>query len=132
MMTEKPELSIEPGSPLGIAIMAQVLSAILIIGGTLYFGPPSSEMLWLVVVGVLYAIGFVQLLLTRYLLQREKNGIIAAGMVAILAMLFAFVNTLVWSLIVDLMIPAVFYLIIFAINVTNVGVLRKERSMLSA
>ena len=128
-MTERFTPSIEPGSPLGIAIMVQVLSAILIIGGTLYFGPPGSEMIWLIVVGVLYAIGFVQLLLTRYLLQREKNGIVAAVIVAILAMLFSFANAIIWGVFVDQWIPTIFYCLAAAVNVPNAGVLNKQRSL---
>ncbi|MFW9787681.1 MAG: hypothetical protein ACFFE2_11535 [Candidatus Thorarchaeota archaeon] len=131
-MTGRVGPSIELESPLGIANMVQVLSAILIIGGTLYCGPPNSEMLWLIVVGVLYTIGFVQLLMTRYLMQREKSSIEGAIIVAMLAMLFSFVDALVWGIVIGQLIPTVLYLIIFAINVPNTSVLRKQRNLLGA
>ncbi len=131
-MTQSAALSIDVRTPLGIAIMVQVLSAILIIGGTLYFGPPGSDILWLAIVGIMYAIGFVQMLLTRYLLQREKNGIVVAIIVAFLAMIFTFSIALIWGVLIGQWIAAFFYCLVFGINLPNAAVLNKQRSLMSS
>jgi len=131
-MTERTALSIDVGTNLGKAIMVQVVSAILIIGGTLFFGPPGTDILWLTIVGILYAIGFIQMLLTRYLLQKEKNGILAAIIISLLAMLFSVIAAIIWGVLLDLWIPSFFYVIIFAINLANGAVLNKERSLMSS
>ncbi len=131
-MTQSAALSIDVRTPLGIAIMVQVLSAILIIGGTLYFGPPGADILWLTIVGIMYAIGFVQMLLTRYLLQREKNGIVVAIIVAFLAMIFTFSIALIWGVLIGQWIAAFFYCLVFGINLPNAAVLNKQRSLMSS
>ena len=131
-MTERTAPSIDVGTNLGKAIMVQVVSAILIIGGTLFIGPPGTDLLWLTIVGILYAIGFMQMLLTRYLLQREKNGILVAIIISLLAMVFSVIAATIWVVLSDLWIPSFFYVIIFAINLANSGVLNKERSLISS
>jgi len=131
-MNERAAPSIDIGTNLGKTIMVQVLSAILIIGGTLFFGPPGTDILWLTIVGILYMIGFIQMLLTRYLLQREKNGILAAIIVSLLAMAFSVIAAIIWGVLLDRWIPSFFYVIIFAINLANGAVLNKERSLMSS
>ena len=63
----------------------------------------------------------------KRLMQREENGIIAAVIVAILAMVFSFANALIWQVFRDQWIPMIFYCLISAVNVPNAGVLNKQR-----
>jgi hypothetical protein len=115
-----------------MAIMVQVISGILIIGGSAYFGPPITEILWVIFAAALYAIGFIQLIVTRNVLQREKKAILVANFVAVLAMLFSFGVALIWGVLIDQWIPMYFFCLVFGINVPLAGVLRKLRISMSA
>jgi hypothetical protein len=117
-MTEQARPSIELRSNLGYALMLQVTSAILIIGGTWYFGAPSPDVVWLTVTGILYGIGFIQLLVTRYVMQRERNGILVAFVVATFAYMFSIGMAFFWYILFNQLIPMLLYCITFGINVT--------------
>lgn len=74
-------------SYLGLALRLQVVSALLIIGGLLTLSDviPLISNGWLIAFGVLYALGFLQLIILRTLLQKVKYSVHAAGVVALLA-----------------------------------------------
>ncbi|MFX1607040.1 MAG: hypothetical protein ACFFDD_14195 [Promethearchaeota archaeon] len=116
-MTEQTRPSIELRSNLGYALMLQVTSAILILGGTLFFGAPSPDVVWLVVTGILYGLGFIQLLVTRYVMQIERNGILVALIIATFACIFSFGIAGCWYVLFDQLMPLVLYSITFGINV---------------
>jgi len=99
---------------------------------TLFFRPAGSEIAWLIFAGNLYAIGFIQLLVTRYLLQREKNGVLVAYIVAILAIAFSFGMALFWGILLDQWMQSSFYALIVGFNVPLAGILRMERFLASA
>jgi hypothetical protein len=83
-------------SSLGRAMMLQALSAIFIIGGLLLFWTPAGFLdLESLTVGALYATGFVQIILVRYILQREVNGVLGSLIVSVAAMLFTFIATII-------------------------------------
>lgn len=124
-MTERTEPSIEPRSNLGYALMLQVTSAILIIGGTLYFGAPGTDVVWLTTVGILYGIGFIQMLVTRYVMQRERNGVLVAFFVATLAYMFSIGIAFFWYVLFDQLVQMVFYCVTFGINVALAALLAK-------
>ena len=131
-MTEREPLSIDVRSPLGMAIMVQVLSGILIIGGSAYFGPPITDILWVILAAALYMIGFIQIIITRNVLQRERNAILVANIVAVLAMVFSFVAAIIWGVLLDRWIPSIFFALVFGINLANGAVLNKQRSLMSS
>ena len=116
-MTEQTRPSIELSSNLGYALMLQVSSAILIIGGSLVFGAPGTELVWLIIVAILYAIGFLQMFGTRYLMQREKHGILVALAIATFAYLFSAGLVFSWYVLSDQLGPLVLYSATFGINV---------------
>ncbi|MGD9396661.1 MAG: hypothetical protein PVJ05_09560 [Candidatus Thorarchaeota archaeon] len=124
-MTEQARLSIELRSNLGYALMLQVTSAILIIGGTWFFGAPSSDVIWLTVTGILYGLGFIQLLVTRYVMQRERNGILVAFTIATFTYMFSIGMAFFWYVLFSQLIPMVLYSITFGINVILVVLLMK-------
>ena len=117
MMTENTEPSIELRSNLGYALMLQVTSALLLIGGTWYFGAPNPAVVWLAVTGFLYGIGFIQLLVTRYVMQRERNGILVAFVIATLAYMFSAGIAFSWYVLFGQLIPLVLYAVTFGVNV---------------
>jgi hypothetical protein len=131
-MNEKTTISIDVGTRLGNAAMIQVLSAIAIIGVTLFFRSPVSEIVWLIFAGILYAIGFIQVLVTRYFLQRERNATLVAYIVSILAIVFSFGMALYWGIQLDLWMPASFYTLIIGLNVPLAAILRSERLLMSS
>jgi hypothetical protein len=124
-VAERKGPSIELKSNLGYALMLQVISAILIIGGTLFVGAPSPDVVWLTASGILYAIGFIQLLLTRYVMQREKNGILVAFFIASIAYLFSIGMAFYWYALFNQWVPLVLYCVAFGINVALAGLLTK-------
>ena len=124
-MTERTGLSIELRSTLGYALMLQVMSALLPIGGTWLIGAPSLDVIWLTVTGILYCIAFIQLLLTRYVMQRERNGILASFMIATVAYLFSIGMAFFWYVLFSQVIPMVLYCVIFGVNVILVVMLMK-------
>jgi len=117
-MTEQTRPSIELRSNLGYALMLQVTSAILILGGTWFFGAPSPDVVWLIVTGILYGLGFIQLLVTRYVMQRERNGILVALIIATFTCMFSFGIAGFWYVLFNQLMPMVFYTITFGINFT--------------
>ena len=117
-MTERAGPSIELRSNLGYALMLQVTSAILIIGGTWFFGAPSPDVVWLTVTGILYGIGFIQLLITRYVMQRERNSILVAFTIATFAYLFSIGMGYFWIVLFNQLIPMMLFSVIFGINIT--------------
>jgi hypothetical protein len=131
-LTEQEPLSIDVRTPLGIAIIVQVLSGILIVGGSAYFGPPITDILWVIFAAVLYVIGFIQIIVTRNVLQREKNAILVANFVAVLVVLFSFAEAMTWGVLLDHWIPSIFYALVFGINLANGAVLYKQRSLMSS
>ena len=74
-------------TPLGKALRLQVISALLLIGGLLMLSDiiPLISTEWVIVFGVLYAIGFLQLIILRTLLQKVKYSVQAAAGVALIA-----------------------------------------------
>ncbi len=117
-MTERAGPSIELRSNLGYALMLQVTSAILIIGGTWFFGAPSPDVIWLTVTGILYGLGFIQLLVTRYVMQRERNGILVAFIIATFAYLFSIGMGFFWIVLFNQLIPMMLFSVIFGINIS--------------
>ncbi len=124
-MTENSEPSIELRSNLGYALMLQVTSALLLIGGTWYFGAPNPAVVWLTLTGFLYGIGFIQLLVTRYVMQRERNSILVAFVIATFAYMFSVGMAFFWYVLFDSLIPMVLYCITFGINVILAALLMK-------
>ena len=116
-MTERTGPSIELESNLGYALMLQVSSAILIIGGSIVYGAPGTDLIWLLVVAILYAIGFLQMFGTRYLMQREKYSIHVALAIATFAYLFSAGLVFFWYVLSDQLGPLVLYSATFGINV---------------
>lgn len=72
---------------LGKALRLQVVSAILLIGGLLSLSDiiPLISIEWVIVFGVLYAVGFLQLIILRTLLQKIKYSVHAAAVVSLVA-----------------------------------------------
>ena len=96
-MSETVPLSIEVKSLIGRALMLQILSAIMIIGSLVVFvGGISVSFEWLLVMSVLYVIGFVQLLITRYVMQKEEGSITAAIVVTLSAIAFSIIVGFFW------------------------------------
>ncbi len=96
-MSETVPLSIELKSLIGRALMLQILSAIMIIGSLVVFvGGISVSFEWLLVMSVLYVIGFVQLLITRYVMQKEEGSITAAIVVTLSAIAFSIIVGFFW------------------------------------
>jgi hypothetical protein len=124
-MTERTGPSIELRSTLGYTLMLQVMSALLLIGGTWLIGAPSPDVIWLTVKGILYCIAFIQLLLTRYVMQRERNGILASFMMATVAYLFSIGMAFFWYVLFSQVVPMVLYCVIFGVNVILVVMLMK-------
>jgi hypothetical protein len=116
-MTERTGPSIELRSNLGYALVLQVISALLIIGGTLLVGSPGPDVIWMTVTGILYGIGFIQLLLTRYVMQRERNGILAAFLIATFAYIFSIGMAFFWYAFFSQLVSMVLYCIIFGVNI---------------
>ena len=116
-MNERAALSIEVRSNLGYALMLQVTSAILMIGGTWFVGAPGPDVIWLTVTGILYGIGIIQLLVTRYVMQRERNGILVAFVIATFAYMFSIGIAFFWFVLFDQLMPMVLYCVTFGINV---------------
>ena len=86
-----------PSTTFGRAMMLQALSAMIIIGGLLVLWTPEGILnLHMLVVGILYAIGFIQIFLVRYVLQGGHNGAIASLIVALAAILFTFILVAFW------------------------------------
>jgi hypothetical protein len=126
-MTERTGPSFEIKSPLGITVILQVLSAIMIIGGSVYFGPPSTEILSVVIAALLYAVGFIQIIMTRNVLQREKSALLVAYFVALSALAFSAFNALLWALFGDRWAPMYLFLIVAGINTPLGGFLNGLR-----
>ena len=126
-MTERAGPTFEVKSPLGIAVILQVLSAIMIIGGSVYFGPPNTEILSVVIAALLYAVGFIQIIMTRNVLQREKNALLVAYFVALLALASSAITALLWALFGDQWTPMYFFLIVAGINTPLGGFLNGLR-----
>ena len=82
-------------TPLGKALRLQVISALLLIGGLLMLSDiiPLISTEWVIVFGVLYAIGFLQLIILRTLLQKVNYSVQAAAGVALIA---AILTGLTW------------------------------------
>ena len=97
--------------------MLQVISALLLIGGTWLIGAPGPDVIWLTITGILYGIGFIQLLLTRYVMQREKNGILVAFLVATFAYMFSIGMAYFWYVFFNQWIPTVLCSVIFGVDV---------------
>lgn len=72
---------------LGKALRLQVVSALLLIGGLISLSDiiPLISIEWVIVFGVLYAIGFLQLIILRTLLQKVKYSVHAAAGVSLIA-----------------------------------------------
>ena len=127
-MSERNESSIVLRSNLGYALMLQVISAVSIIGGSTYFGPFSFGPVSFILIILLYAIGFIQLLVTRYVMQREKNGVLVAIGFAIITLLLSFGLAVYWWDIGFHEMQAFFYFAVGTINVHLTVLLRKVQS----
>jgi hypothetical protein len=108
--------------------MLQVISAVSIIGGSTYFGPLSFDPVSFILIILLYAIGFIQLLVTRYVMQREKSGVLVAIGFAIITLLLAFSLAVYWWGIGFHEMQAFFYFAVGTINVLLTVLLRKVQS----
>ncbi|MGY5872054.1 MAG: hypothetical protein RTV72_07425 [Candidatus Thorarchaeota archaeon] len=101
-MTEKEKFPLNSQSPLGRAMMFQALSAVLIIGGVyILFGAITTLNLWVLFIGSFYAIGFVQIFLVRYVLQKQLHGVkgsIGVAITTVVFSLFCFFNWLLQPL----------------------------------
>jgi hypothetical protein len=126
LMSERAILSLEARSPIGRAIMLQVLSAIMIIGSiaaappTIHFSGIFSVVFVQIVVIV---IGVFQMLITRAVLQKEHWGISAALISSLLALLFSVTVGTYWIIYQGLLGP---YFIIVGIVNTILAVLLAE------
>ncbi|MFW9805503.1 MAG: hypothetical protein ACFFFK_02080 [Candidatus Thorarchaeota archaeon] len=127
-MTKSTEPSIVLKSNLGYALMLQVISAVSIIGGLTYFGPFSFDLVSFILIILLYAIGFIQLLVTRYVMQREKYGVLVAIGFAIITLSLSFSLAVYWWEIGFHEIQAFFYFAVGTINVHLTVFLRKVKS----
>ena len=74
-------------STIGLALRLQAVSAVLIIAGLLTLSNiiPLISSSWVIAIGVLYACGFLQLIILRTLLQKVKYSVHASAVVALLA-----------------------------------------------
>ena len=74
-------------STIGFALRLQAVSAVLIIAGLLTLSDivPLISIIWVIAIGVLYACGFLQLIILRTLLQKVKYSVHASAVVALLA-----------------------------------------------
>lgn len=74
-------------STIGLALRLQAVSAVLIIAGLLTLSDIISliSISWVLAIGVLYACGFLQLIILRTLLQKVKYSVHASAVVALLA-----------------------------------------------
>lgn len=74
-------------STIGLALRLQAASAVLIIAGLLTLSDiiPLISISWVIAIGVLYACGFLQLIILRTLLQKVKYSVHASAVVALLA-----------------------------------------------
>ena len=127
-MTKSVGPSIILRSNLGYALMLQIISAVSIIGGSTYFGPFSFGPVSFILIILLYAIGFIQLLVTRYVMQREKNGVLVAIGFAIITLLLSFSLAVYWGEIGFHEMQAFFYFAVGTINVHLTVFLRKVQS----
>ncbi len=117
--------SIELRSPVGYALMLQVTSAVLIIGGTWYFGSPRQDLNVLGFIVILYGVGFLQLLVTRYVMQRKRNGLLVACALSTMSYFLTPMTAGLWWIYSDQIAPIVVYLIALVINVILTFVLVK-------
>jgi hypothetical protein len=74
-------------STIGLVLRLQAVSAVLIIAGLLTLSDiiPLISTSWVIAIGVLYACGFLQLIILRTLLQKVKYSVHASAVVALLA-----------------------------------------------
>lgn len=83
-------------SYLGLSLRLQVVSGIIFIGSLLSLSDIVSviPIHWVLAFGVLYAIGFLQLILLRTLLQKVKYSVHASMVIALIAVVL---SGLVWA-----------------------------------
>lgn len=87
---ERSQTQIPPlQSHLGLALRLQIISPLLIFSGllTLHDVIATFGNSWIIAAGVLYAIAFLQLIIVRTLLQKERFSVHAAIVLALLASL---------------------------------------------
>ncbi|MFW9964931.1 MAG: hypothetical protein ACFFCX_15280 [Candidatus Sifarchaeia archaeon] len=125
-MTERP--SIEASSLVGRALLLQAFSAILIIGSLLIFVTGIIvNISGVAVMSVLYMIGFVQMLVTRYVMQGEAGGITVAFVVAIIAFLVSLIVGFYWIIQTTFPLIGIFYIIVGMVNTILIGLLQEVR-----
>jgi len=125
-MTDRP--SIEANSIVGRALMTQTISAILIIGSLLIFVTDISvNLTGMAVMSVLYVMGFVQMLVTRYMMQGEEGGVTVAFIVAVISFLVSLIVGFYWILRTLYPLIGIFYLIVGMVNTILIVLLREVR-----
>jgi hypothetical protein len=104
---------------LGKALRLQVVSALLLIGSLLSLSDiiPLISMEWVIVLGVLYAVGFLQLIILRTLLQKVKYSVYAAAGVSLVA---AVLTGLTWMSLFTVISPEWRSLPLIASTVINI------------
>lgn len=115
-MVESSTPSIELRSPVGYALMLQVTSAVLILGGTWYFGSPRPDLNARAFIAILVGVGFLQLLVARYIMQRKRSGILVAYALTTMSYFLAPMTAALWSIYSEQLAPIVLYLFVGGIN----------------
>ncbi|MFW9816103.1 MAG: hypothetical protein ACFFEW_09260 [Candidatus Thorarchaeota archaeon] len=126
MSNETPTFEIR--TPLGRALLAQALSAILIMG-TIVLPVLILETgyMWFIVWGGLWIVAFLQMLVIRGVLQKESWGVSAALSVSIITLLLSLVAGIFWfTAIVDLL-NGVYFIALAIVNLVAVVSLREVR-----
>nr|KXH72190.1 MAG: hypothetical protein AM325_01575 [Candidatus Thorarchaeota archaeon SMTZ1-45] len=125
-MSYRPTITVN--SLIGRALVLQVLSAILTIGSLIVFvGGLSIDIEWLVIMGTLYVLGFIQMLVTRVVMQRVDDSISASLVVAILALLFSLIVGFFWILQPSFELLGIYYIIVGMINAILLTLLLEVR-----
>ena len=106
-------LSLEVRSPVGRAMLMQVLSAILImVTVVMPVLTLDAGFMWFLILSGLWIIAFMQMLIVRGVLQKEGWGVSGALAVSIIALLLAVMGGLSWVIyVVDVLMGSYFFVI---------------------
>ena len=126
MSEETPSLEVR--SPIGRALLLQVISVLLIMGTsilpvlTLHIG-----FLWFVILSSLWVIAFIQMLVVRAVLQKEDWGVSAALLVAIIALLLSVIAGVSWIIPLVDILNGIYFIVIGIVNALLLGILAMIR-----
>ena len=106
-------LSLEVRSPVGRAMLMQVLSAILImVTVVMPVLTLDAGFMWFLILSGLWIIAFMQMLIVRGVLQKEGWGVSGALAVSLIALLLSVMGGLSWVIyVVDVLMGSYFFVI---------------------